>query len=77
MWEYGAEPHGLFSDLLPPPPPSAWRRRREAIVPDALLERPAATDEARGAGLHRTLYDCKGGCTSARVYDLTLDRQTL
>ena len=29
-------------------------------MPDALLERPAATDEARGAGPHRTLHDCKG-----------------
>jgi len=55
-----AEPHGLFSDLLPPPLPGARRRRREGIVPDALLERPAATDEARGAGPHRTLHDCKG-----------------
>ena len=54
-----AEPHSLFSDLLPPPQPGSRRRRREGIVPDALLERPAAADEARGDGLHRTLHDCK------------------
>ena len=54
-----AEPHSLFSDLLPPPQPGSRRRRREGIVPDALLERPAASDEARGDGLHRTLHDCK------------------
>ena len=41
-----AEPHSLFSDLLPPPQPGSRRRRREGIVPDALLERPAAADEA-------------------------------
>ena len=54
-----AEPHSLFSDLLPPQQPGSQRRRREGIVPDALLEPPAAANEARGDGLHRTLHDCK------------------
>ena len=60
-WDCGpggaAQP--LFSDLLPPSQPGSQRRRREGIVPDALLERPAPADEARGDGLHRTLHDCK------------------
>jgi len=54
---------GRTTPLLRPPPATAGagsrRRRREGIVPDALFERPAAANEARGAGLHRTLHDCK------------------
>ena len=63
-----AELHSLFSDLLPPPQPGSQRRRREGIGSFQMpcwSALPAAADEARGDGLHRTLHDCIRRCTSA------------
>ena len=58
-----AEPHGLFSDLMPPPPPNQRRKKREGIVPDAMFELALLYNQERVPGAdgtrRRYLFDLK------------------